>query len=370
MTANERSSTMSPFNSEMLQLRREALGLTQTELAQRAQISQAKISKLEAGLTEPDQPTIEVLSRALGRNRRYFFQSDRLYGPGVAQFHHRRLQSVGVKALRQVHARINENLMTVERLLRAVEIDTTGFAAVADLRDGMGDSAPVVEVARAVRAIWRIPKGPIRDLVAVIEEAGGIVFECQLPPQIDGMCWAVSRVPPCFFLNADKPGDRLRWTLAHELGHAVLHQKPRENMEDEANQFAAEFLMPEHEIRPQLNKVTLERLARLKPHWRTSMASILYRARALNKITDRQYRYLWTQMGRKGYRRREPPELDIPKERPTLLRELFEAHTEDLYYTKEELEELLLMDWSEIEARYPAKLDSAKEDGPFLKLVK
>jgi hypothetical protein len=51
------------------------------------------------------------------------------------------------------------------------------------------------------------------------------------------------------------------------------------------------------------------------------------------KGADRQSRYLWMQMGRAGYRRREPAELDVLHETPTLLRELIDVHRNAFGYS-------------------------------------
>ena len=54
-------------------------------------------------------------------------------------------------------------------------------------------------------------------------------------------------------INSRVPTDRKRMTLAHELGHIVMHSEPihlSKQSEEEAMRFAAEFLMPAHLIRP------------------------------------------------------------------------------------------------------------------------
>src|SRR6185437_12215941 len=121
--------------------------------------------------------------------------------------------------------------------------------------------------------------------------------------------------------------DRERLTLCHEIGHLVMHQSVRPEIEDEANAFAAEFLMPEAEIRAQLADLTIHRLAALKSLWRVSMQALLYRAQELNVIGRGKAQYLWIQLSRLGYRTREPIELDPPREDASTLRQLVDVHT-------------------------------------------
>jgi Zn-dependent peptidase ImmA (M78 family) len=54
-----------------------------------------------------------------------------------------------------------------------------------------------------------------------------------------------------------------------------MHDMPNDHMETEANQFAADFLMPGRDVPPHLDRVTIERLASLKPYWRVSMVRLV-----------------------------------------------------------------------------------------------
>ena len=58
---------------------------------------------------------------------------------------------------------------------------------------------------------------------------------------------------PVVFSNKRSLGDRQRFTLAYELGHLVMHLQTNpsftRDISHEANEFAAEFLMPEKDIR-------------------------------------------------------------------------------------------------------------------------
>ena len=51
--------------------------------------------------------------------------------------------------------------------------------------------------------------------------------------------------------NRHAPAERYRFSLAHEPGHLVLHQSPGDSsvQERQADEFAAEFLMPARDIR-------------------------------------------------------------------------------------------------------------------------
>ena len=223
-------------------------------------------------------------------------------------------------------------------MLRAVELPECRIPEL-DLADFNSDPR---EAARAVRATLNVSGGPIPSVVKVIEDAGGLIVPCTFGTfEVDAISRWVPGLPLLFFVNTSAPVDRFRMNLAHELAHMVLHRVPEPEMEDQANKLAAEFLMPSAEIKPQLYGLTLQRLAALKPYWRTSMNSILKQASDLNVMSPSAIRYLWIQMAQRGYRKREPAELDLLPERPSLLQEVMDFYRADLGYSIEDLAQAL-----------------------------
>ncbi|WP_437601911.1 XRE family transcriptional regulator [Sorangium sp. So ce590] len=337
------------FNQELLVLAREARGLSQSDLATQVGMSQGHLSKIETGLIVPSPDIIRSVARVLRFPERFFSLTDRVYGPSISEFYHRKRKAAPLKLIHQIHANINLHRMFLERLLRSAETPKIDIPRY-DPDEFDGD---VEEIARVVRATWQLPKGPIRNLTEAIEDAGGIVYKFQFEtPLVDAVsCW-VPDLPPMFFLNTGMPADRERMSLAHELGHMVMHQMARPDIEDEANKFAAELLMPAEDIRHQLRDVSLASLAGLKPFWRVSMQALLVRASHLKTINESRYDYLWAELSRRGYKKREPVELDFPNESPSTMREILDAHAEQLGYTLNDLERLFPLDAEEYVSRY------------------
>ncbi len=328
------------FNAAMVTLAREARGLTQKELAAELRISQGQLSKIENALQAPNDDVLAALAKAVAFPVEFFFQPDQVYGPSVSEFFHRKRAATSMRLLDRIHAHLNIYRMHIERLLRAAEVPEHRFPKW-DIEEIGGP----VEAARAMRAQWQLPKGPVENVTAAIEDAGGIVVAGDFGTRlIDAVSWWIPRLPPLFFVNRDLPPDRWRLTLAHELAHMVLHHSLSPDMEHEANTFAAEFLMPAQEVRPHLQGVTsISDLARLKPYWRTSMAALLKRAQDLKILPGTRARYLWMRLSKAGYRRREPPELDPPRETPALLGELIELHLKDFGYSPAQLAQLMAL---------------------------
>lgn len=319
-------------NPEMVALARESRGMTQVELGRALALSQAYVSKVEAGLLVPAEDVLDRLAATLDYPVSFFFLPDTVYGPGVTEFWHRKRQAATSRELRRIYAEINKRIMQMRRLLQGAEIPER-FP-----RFDLDEYDSPQEIARAVRAAWNLPTRPVKDLTGAVEDAGGIVFRMDFGTKlVDAVSRWVPGLPPMFFMSSELLADRERLTLAHEIGHIVMHRTPSATMEEEAFRFAGELLMPEQQIRPALSHLTLPRLATLKSEWRVSMAAILTHAARIEAITSRQERYLWMQMGRAGYRQREPTELDFPKETPHLLSELVDLHRETLDYSIDDL---------------------------------
>ena len=136
-----------------------------------------------------------------------------------------------------------------------------------------------------------------------------------------------------------------------------MHELPNPDIEEQANQFAAEFLLPGKEIRAELFNLNLSKLVRLKLYWKVSMAAILMRAQKLDTITSNHARYLWMQMAKAGYKTREPVELDVKGEQPSRLKKLIDAYLKAYDNSMAYLGEVLALNESELRALYLHEFD-------------
>ncbi|MDQ8953464.1 ImmA/IrrE family metallo-endopeptidase [Acinetobacter rudis] len=332
-----------PFNADLLILARQSRGFSQSELAKECEISQAMISKLEGRLVaDPSLDLLKKLSIFLKYPVDFFYEMDRIYGlpPSVhAGPLYRRKASVTKKSRDKLEAILNIRILHLKRLLRSIDLESD-----LPLLDLDPDEYTPEEIAEKVRQAWLIPKGPIHNLMDYIERAGCMVFLCDFDDlSVDGVTMRPPDLPPCIFLNKSLPGCRQRFTLAHELGHIIMHRIPTgDDMEDEANKFASCLLMPTDDIKPYLQgKLTLTRLAQLKPMWLSSMSSMLYRAGDIGAISQHQQKYLWIEMNKLGYKTKEPSQLDILAETPKNITEIINIHTQDLEYMPKDMQFLL-----------------------------
>jgi Zn-dependent peptidase ImmA (M78 family)/transcriptional regulator with XRE-family HTH domain len=348
-----------PFNPNMVVLARESRGLTQKEFADRLHVTQGYVSKLEAGLIAASEECVIEISRVLNYPRTFFFQMDAVYSYGSTCLYHRKRQSLPMSDLRRIIADLNVLRIGMGKLLRSVDIKPLHEFPRMDIAD-FNDSPEYI--AQLLRGAWNLQRGPIQNITLAIENAGGVVVRCSFgSTKIDAMSQWVPGSLPLFFVNADIPTDRFRFSLAHELGHIIMHQVPTNDLEREADSFASEFLMPGREIGPQLHGLSVPRLAQLKPLWKVSMAALTKRALELGKITQRHYRTILTQMGKAGIRMDEPSSL--PPERPELLSKIIGIHRKQHGYTLAELSRLVCLDESEFRARYLSEVGKLRVVG-------
>jgi Zn-dependent peptidase ImmA (M78 family) len=300
---------------EVLETTRRARGMTQEQLADAVGITQAALSRYENGMREPEPEVVAQLARALGVTTRFFEHAGRARGAMAVDAHMRRRATAKATTWKQWEARLNVYRMHTSLLFEEVALRADQHIP----RFDPFDTDPS-EAARMVRMQWRMPIGPVKDLVSWIEAAGCVVIMQDFgTPKIDGMSqWIDGH--PVMLLNSETPTDRRRLTMAHELGHLVLHAlEVNEEMEEQANEFASEFLMPLEVIRPQLRNLRVPRLYDLKRTWGVSMQSLVERAFRAKMLGASERTSFYKQMSARGWRTREPGSDELPPEQPKLL---------------------------------------------------
>ncbi|MGF1592299.1 MAG: ImmA/IrrE family metallo-endopeptidase [Kiloniellaceae bacterium] len=366
----------------MLLLARKKRRKTQVDLAREAAIPQAAISRIENGTKDSlSADEIQAIADVLRFPVKFFFEQEPLYRRPIslhgAAF--RKKASVSAKDADAVVASSNHYIIQLRRLVNAVELepefDLLQFEVVTD-KDLSGQNARSVssasEAAEKIRAAWQLPEGPIYNLTRYIEASGVVVVISDFgAADIDGLTLRPSGMRPVIFLNKDRPADRMRFSLAHEFAHVVLHPFPYEEMEKEANEFAAELLMPRRSILPDLRRrISIPYLGKLKLKWRVAMSAILYRAKAVGAIQGDDATALWKQMSSFGYRTKEPAEFDIEQESTKLTNDLIAIHIEQLGYSSVELADALLTLPDEFASMYGLEdINSRGPSRPRLRLI-
>jgi Zn-dependent peptidase ImmA (M78 family)/DNA-binding XRE family transcriptional regulator len=310
-------------NTQMLTLARESRGISQKEAAEQLEVSPSTISMAESNLMPVGNELLSKLSELYKYPSSFFYQQGEVF-PSLLNY--RKRLKVPQKLMIPIEANVNIYKLNIQELMNKIKLDKPDFPAL-DV-DKLGSP---MEAAKQLRKLWSVPKGAISNLTELIESKGIIIVSFDFGTErVDSRGIMTDEGFPIIYINKTLLGDRQRFTLAYELGHLVMHihKLPSADREisKEANKFAAEFLMPDKDIKKDLEDLTLPKLAELKGKWKVSMQSLVYRGNDLEVVTDNQKRYLIGQFNTNNIRRREPPELDIPKEKPTLLTQLISKY--------------------------------------------
>ncbi len=119
---------------------------------------------------------------------------------------------------------------------------------------------------------------------------------------------------PVIVVNQAHTLERRRLTLAHELGHRLIHEESSVEHEKAANYFAGAFLIPEAHLKREMGKhrqgLGYYELIALKQMYRVSAAAFLVRLERLSIIDASTLAYAFQTFAR-GWRREEPEPLEI-----------------------------------------------------------
>jgi Zn-dependent peptidase ImmA (M78 family)/transcriptional regulator with XRE-family HTH domain len=301
--------------TSLLETLRIARGLTQVELATAAGISQALLSKVESGKAELSHDRRDAVAAIL-QVPSGVFDGDTAWVPSARIFH-RRQKSATKSALSQVRAELELSYVRVESILGD---DSPALQLKRRPLDEDGFTTPA-EIAALVRADLGLGDEPIADLTRVLEEAGVVVIRQPLESlQVDAIAGWPAGGPPVILLADHAPAERQRFTMAHELGHATMHDgEAAAEHEKQADAFASEFLVPGERLRTEWKGNDLSQLIAVKKRWGISLSALVRRGWDLGLMSDFDYRTMNIQLTTSGMHRREPDSRE--PEQPQLLRE-------------------------------------------------
>jgi Zn-dependent peptidase ImmA (M78 family)/DNA-binding XRE family transcriptional regulator len=316
---------------------RKAAGLNQRELAEQANISAMAISKYEREINFPSSGVLIALAKALGVRTEYFFRQIEIELGDVDYREHHKLPA---KEEAKVLADIIEQ---AERWIELEEFIPTAWSVPFELPDKLPQQIKTFDeiesISTALRQSWNLGLNPIPDLIDTLESKGVKVFVTRYDEHknFNGLSTTVNG-SPLVVVGKHWPGDRQRFTLAHELGHLVLKnrlaKKFTSNEETACNRFAGAFLAPDAMVRGILGEhrtwLEPQELNILKDEYGLSMGGWIYRAFDLGIINKQVMQKIWRYFRSKGWKEKEPG-VQYPRERPNLFAQtIYRALAEDL----------------------------------------
>lgn len=344
------------FKGSQLRLARHYWGKTLNDIAEEIGKTRQYVSQLEnsKGNLRLDDPTTKDLACFLHVAPTFFFKP---VGVSLSeeQAHFRKLATTKTSMKQKVLARGTIFDQLVEFIDTKVRLPTVDFPD----ESGAETTEEIEQAAERLRAHWGLGFGPISHMVRVVERAGAVVTLFQdTSTEVDALS-ITSRRPVIVRNEAKQSPFRLRFDIAHELGHLVLHEGQvtgDRKTESEANRFASAFLIPRSTFLKAFprrgSRLDWIGISKMKMDFQVSKAAIVYRARSLGLIDDYQYRgaVIYLKNQGEGITEKEDPYCirEQPETIAAALKVLYEHHgithdalAENLGVTPEFLLEIL-----------------------------
>jgi Zn-dependent peptidase ImmA (M78 family)/DNA-binding XRE family transcriptional regulator len=329
------------FTPGRLSLARRRRGLTKKGFAKALGVTPHTALRYESGEITPPDEVVREMARILDFPSEFFYLSD--IDEIIAD-------AASFRGLTAMSAKDRDSALAAGTLAYALSdwVDSRFDLPDPDLIDLSGESPEVA--ARSLRQEWALGEQPIRNTVHLLEAKGVRVFSlAENTKTVDAFSvWRGHR--PYVFLNMMKTPEHSRFDACHELAHLVLHRHggPQgRKAEEQANQFASSFLMPAEDVLSRVPRIhTLNQIVEIKKRWSVSVMAMIYRLRALDIISDWQYRMFCIQATEDGYRSAEP--FGINREQSVVWQKLLTALWNERV-TKKEVAEQLSVPQHEIE---------------------
>ena len=304
---------------ERVRLAREYLGMTQQALADAANVTQSAISQIEKGGPAADE-TMRSISQATGYALKFFGRGALPDLPELS-LRYRRRASARQSDDRRLRAHCRQAIELVTQLEQQAQMP---HIALAPTRGDIGDD-DIERLAVTVRQQLGVgAEDPIPNLMRAVERSGVVVFGASVNPDKHDAASVWPNFPdgrPVVCYTRGWPGDRQRLSIAHEIGHLVLHQARTvepDHAEAEAFRFGAALLIPKDAALDAIEApATLRSLAWAKSKWGLSIAALIRRGHDLRIIEHERYQSLMKQLSARGWGKTEP--VNVPSDQPDLL---------------------------------------------------
>jgi len=332
---------------ERIRLARLARGWSMRELARRVGVSPQAVSNYERGGDVPSSSVLLRIAQELDKPLEFFFSRGITITEITPAF--RRHACFPRQSQRHLEAHlvgVLERFALVEELVGGGHFQfPNGFPCRVSNLEG------AEQCAMQLRKAWQLGDDVISNLTALFEEHGICVSE--LPSDVTGFdgCsfWAPLREPasiaiPIVAVHASIPGDRQRFTLAHELAHLLIEPEPSCGAEKVVHRFAAALLAPAPLVRDALGDrrehLSLYELHLLKHQFGISMMALILRAKELRILPETRAREMVKAFRARGWHRHEPGD-PYPREKPQRLSRLVLRALEENVISEQRAEYLL-----------------------------
>jgi Zn-dependent peptidase ImmA (M78 family)/transcriptional regulator with XRE-family HTH domain len=312
---------MLEFNPRRLKEIRTVKKMTLNQLAAHIGVTKQAASKYELGKSIPSSETIDKICKIFDIPKHYLNKASvTLDNMNSTLFF--RTASATTKAEIEF-AEINS------KWAYEVLLGFDSFESIPTMNlPAIEDTLSIPQKAVHLRQFWNLGTAPIENMTEILESNGIFVFVVNSAELHTDAYSRIINGIPVVVLNEHK-GTAVRWrfSLAHELGHLVLHRYltktefeiRSKEIENEASLFADNFLMPPDSFGNSVVLSKLEYFLNLKKQWKVSIAAMIYRCGQLGLFDNQKSAALRMQLSKKWGRKREPFDDEFAFEKPGFL---------------------------------------------------
>lgn len=242
--------------------------------------------------------------------------NDDLFNFDMSRIHFRAPRSVSAMQKKAL-IRDGESIFDVFKFISSEGIQFP-LDQVSELGTMVSSDFEIEKLAITVRKQLGLGFGPLPNLIEGLELAGVFVVFLTIGDDVSIDAYSTNmRGRNVICVCPHDSSSRMRFSVAHELGHLLMHEYTDGSaaQEKEANRFAGAFLLPWKSFVDDCpRKWNLEAFIQLKKKWKVSIGAMLYRAKDLNIFSDGMYRRALKGFYQHVDRRQEPaePEFDKP----------------------------------------------------------
>lgn len=311
------------FNNTRLELARKRRSLTKKELAENLNLSIQTLSDWETGKTVPKFDNVVELAKFLNFPVEFFDNEE--------SFANLDPQKVTFRALTKMRASDRDMALACGSLAIYLNTWIENKFNLPQCNIPFYENCKPEEAAQKLKQYWNITEDYIENTIYILEKNGVRVYSLsENCNDFDAFSTWENNIP-FIFLNTSKSAERSRFDAMHELGHLVLHKNcftRDKKIEEEANAFASEMLMPANSVLEyRIVTPTIGNLIQMKQIWNVSLKALIYRLNKLDIITEWTYRLLMVELNKRGYNTSEP--LSIERETSIILKKVFDILKED-----------------------------------------
>lgn len=349
--------------SDRIQRARLLRGLSLEALAQRmGDITKQALSKFEKGEAVPNSARLLQLARVLEVKPEYFFRPDAFE---LASVEFRKLSKMPARDQKAVIEQARDHLERYLALEQCFEVANVAVQPVPAESLPVRNLEEAEQAAERLREEWRLGSDAIANLTELLEEHGIKVALLDGIDKFDGACVATQdKQHVLVALNRQRPGERQRFTAAHELGHWVMAlpvDMPEKDKEACCHRFAGALLYPRERVKADFggmprHRVLPQELMLAKRGYGVSAGVALRRLKDLGLIADNLYRSMNIQMASMGWKSAEPEAMT--PEKPLRFTSLVYWGLAEGLFTPSRAAEFLQQPISALETEAPVTLEA------------